>query len=55
MRRAVAESLELDDDPSRVDLDALYLSQQSYWARDRTRERTSVTGVAGSTHPMRPS
>jgi ribosomal protein S18 acetylase RimI-like enzyme len=45
MRRAVSESLELDDDPSRVDLDAVYefLSQQSHWARDRTREPVATT------------
>jgi ribosomal protein S18 acetylase RimI-like enzyme len=44
-RRILAESLELDDDPSRVDLDAVYefLSKQSYWARDRTRDEVATT------------
>ncbi len=44
MRRAVAGSLELDDDV-RVDVDAVYafLSQQSYWAQGRTRDEVATT------------
>ena len=40
MKRALAEGLELDDDPARVDLDAVYefLSTQAYWSRGRSRE-----------------
>ena len=40
MRRVLGDGLELDDDPGRVDLDAvhLYLSQESYWAKGRPRE-----------------
>lgn len=39
--RSIAGGLELDDDPARVDIDAVhaYLSEESYWARDRTREQ----------------
>jgi GNAT superfamily N-acetyltransferase len=40
MRRALPGGFELDDDPARVDVDAvhLYLSEQSYWAVGRSRE-----------------
>jgi GNAT superfamily N-acetyltransferase len=40
VRRVLGDGLELDDDPGRVDLDAvhLYLSQESYWAKGRPRE-----------------
>jgi predicted N-acetyltransferase YhbS len=40
MRRALGEGLELDDDRSRVDVDAVhrYLSEESYWATGRSRE-----------------
>ena len=39
MRRALPGGLELDDDPGRIDLDAVheYLSNESYWARGRSR------------------
>jgi predicted N-acetyltransferase YhbS len=39
MRRALGEGLELDDDPARVDVDAVhrYLSEASYWATGRSR------------------
>jgi GNAT superfamily N-acetyltransferase len=35
------EGLELDDDPGRIDVDAVhdYLSNESYWARGRTKEQ----------------
>ena len=40
MRRALADGYELDDDPARVDVDAVhrYLSENSYWAPGRPRE-----------------
>ena len=45
MRRVVAEHLELDDDPARIDREAVFafLSQQSYWARERTRAELDTT------------
>lgn len=41
MKRALPESFELDDDAARVDVDAVhrFLSEESYWARGRTREQ----------------
>jgi GNAT superfamily N-acetyltransferase len=41
MRRRLADGTELDDDPSRVDRAAVheYISNESYWARGRTRQR----------------
>jgi GNAT superfamily N-acetyltransferase len=40
MRRVLAGGFELDDDPARVDLEAVhaYLAGESYWARDRPLE-----------------
>ena len=40
MRRPLADGFELDDDPARVDADAVhdYLANHSYWARGRLRE-----------------
>ena len=40
MRRELAGGYEVDDDPARVDLDAVwaFLSTDAYWGRDRTRE-----------------
>ena len=40
MRRALPGGFELDDDPSRVDVDAVhdFLSNHAYWALDRPRE-----------------
>jgi ribosomal protein S18 acetylase RimI-like enzyme len=40
MRRALPGAFELDDDPGRVDVDAVhaYLATESYWARGRPRE-----------------
>ena len=39
-RRPLSDGLELDDDPARVDVDAVhdYLANHSYWARGRPRE-----------------
>jgi ribosomal protein S18 acetylase RimI-like enzyme len=40
MRRVLPGGFELDDDPRRIDLDAVYdyLSNESYWAKGRPRE-----------------
>jgi predicted N-acetyltransferase YhbS len=40
VRRALAAGYELDDDPARVDVDAVhaYLSRESYWAAGRPRD-----------------
>ena len=40
MKRELPGAYELDDDPGRVDLDAVfrYLSEESYWAAGRPRE-----------------
>ena len=40
MRRRLADGLELDDDPTRIDVDAVgnYLANESYWAEGRPRE-----------------
>jgi GNAT superfamily N-acetyltransferase len=40
LRRELPGGLELDDDPDRIDVDAVYdyLSHESYWARGRPRE-----------------
>ena len=40
MRRALPGGYELDDDPGRVDVDAVhrYLSEESYWAAGRSRD-----------------
>ena len=39
MRRELGDGFELDDDPARVDVDAVhrFLSEESYWARGRER------------------
>ncbi|MHB8241498.1 MAG: GNAT family N-acetyltransferase [Solirubrobacteraceae bacterium] len=48
MRRELPDGFELDDDPTRIDLDAVYayISGESYWGRGRTREfvRSAVEG-----------
>ncbi len=40
MRRALDGGFELDDDPARIDVDAVhaYISGESYWGRGRSRE-----------------
>jgi ribosomal protein S18 acetylase RimI-like enzyme len=40
MRRQLADGIELDDDPDRVDIDAVhhFLANVSYWAEGRPRE-----------------
>ena len=55
MRRGLPGGYEMDDDPGRVDLDAVhrYLSEESYWAKGRSRaeverlvgEATRVVGL----------
>ena len=41
MRRDLGDGFELDDDPARLDRDAIhaYLGGESYWAKGRPRER----------------
>ena len=41
MRRDIGDGYELDDDPARIDRDAVhaYVGGESYWAAGRTRER----------------
>jgi ribosomal protein S18 acetylase RimI-like enzyme len=40
VRRELADGLALDDDPSRIDVDAVhdYLANDAYWAKGRQRE-----------------
>jgi GNAT superfamily N-acetyltransferase len=40
MRRELPGGFELDDDPGRIDVDAVhrYLAEESYWATDRRRD-----------------
>ena len=47
MRRALPGGLELDDDRARVDVDAVhsYLSEESYWAKGRSREIVDRRGT----------
>jgi GNAT superfamily N-acetyltransferase len=49
MRRELEDGYELDDEPARIDVDAVhaYISGESYWGRDRTRERIE-RAIAGS-------
>jgi GNAT superfamily N-acetyltransferase len=41
VRRELADGFELDDDPGRIDVDAVhaFISRESYWGRGRPRER----------------
>ncbi len=50
MRREIDGGYELDDDPDRVDVDAVFrfLNEEAYWVRGRTRE-TVERLVHGST------
>ncbi|MGA9316381.1 MAG: GNAT family N-acetyltransferase [Solirubrobacteraceae bacterium] len=50
MRRWLLNGLELDDDPKRVDIDAVhaFISQESYWGKGRARERVA-RAIDGST------
>jgi len=53
VRRALGDGFELDDDRSRIDVDAVhaFISEQSYWGRGRTRERVQHT-ISGSTRVL---
>jgi GNAT superfamily N-acetyltransferase len=50
VRRELPGGYELDDDPARLDVDAIhrYLSEESYWAKGRSREKTEIA-IAGAT------
>ena len=50
MRRELAGGFELDDDPRRIDVDAVhaFISGHSYWGRGRSREVTECA-IRGST------
>src|SRR5205085_4691118 len=45
MRRELHDGIELDDDPARVDVDAVhdFLSNHAYWAKGRDRETVEHT------------
>ena len=49
----LGDGLELDDDKGRLDVDAIhvFISEESYWGRGRTRERVLET-IAGSARVM---
>ncbi len=49
MRRELEGGFELDDDPARIDVDAVhaYIAGESYWGRGRRREVTE-RAIAGS-------
>jgi GNAT superfamily N-acetyltransferase len=49
MARSLGHGYELDDDPARLDVDAIhhFISELSYWGRGRTRERVVGT-ISGS-------
>jgi GNAT superfamily N-acetyltransferase len=49
MRRALDDGFELDDDRERIDVDAVhaFISGESYWGRERPRERIE-RAIAGS-------
>jgi ribosomal protein S18 acetylase RimI-like enzyme len=49
VRRELQGGFELDDDPARIDVDAVhaFISTESYWGLGRARERV-VEAVAGS-------
>lgn len=49
-RRVLSDGYELDDDPARIDIDMVhrYISEDSYWARGRTRERQAELNRAAT-------
>jgi ribosomal protein S18 acetylase RimI-like enzyme len=49
VRRVLEGGYELDDDPRRIDVDAVhdFISRESYWGQGRTRERVQ-SAIAGS-------
>ena len=50
MKRELGDRYELDDDPARIDLDAVhaYLSGEAYWALGRPRETQAEMNAAAS-------
>jgi GNAT superfamily N-acetyltransferase len=62
VRRALADGIELDDDPARVDIDAVhdFLANVSYWAEGRphetvarlVREASRVVGLYDGTRQV---
>jgi GNAT superfamily N-acetyltransferase len=50
VRRDLGDGYELDDDPTRVDLDAVhaYISGESYWAKGRARETQAAMNAAAA-------
>ena len=50
MRRDLGDGYELDDDPARIDLDAVhaYIAGESYWARGRPRETQAEMNAAAA-------
>jgi N-acetylglutamate synthase-like GNAT family acetyltransferase len=50
MRRRVLAEFELDDDPGRIDVDAVhaFISEESYWGRGRARDLVE-RAIRGST------
>jgi GNAT superfamily N-acetyltransferase len=53
MARSLDGGFELDDDPARLDVDAIhrFISEESYWGQGRTRERVVAT-IEGSRRVM---
>jgi GNAT superfamily N-acetyltransferase len=53
VRRALAGGFELDDDRSRIDVDAVheFISTESYWGLGRPRERVAAA-IKGSTRVL---
>ncbi len=53
MLRSLADGFELDDDPRRVDADAVhaFIGEESYWGRGRSRELT-LAAISGSTRVL---
>jgi GNAT superfamily N-acetyltransferase len=53
MRRELAGGFELDDDPRRLDIDAIhrFISEESYWGRGRSRQLVVAT-IEGSRRVM---
>src|SRR5262249_23695017 len=53
MAAPLADGYELDDDPTRLDVDAIhhFISEVSYWGRGRSRDRVRET-IAGSRRVM---
>jgi GNAT superfamily N-acetyltransferase len=50
MRRELPGGFELDDDPDRIDLDAVhqYIAEESYWAKGRPRETQQAMNAAAA-------